>query len=189
MKYVFSPILAKMFHLEAEICAAKPNSNVEYYPPKPTGDGQLHVFLQLDILNLTSNEAKLDNDTFYLSYNYFPTASSLVENLNKLVLSHINNMHEQAEDSKVLKTSVFLLDAGDICSFVSVPNFKIGLSTFLLNVLKLENTDRSNTATLPSRLPSATREQLYVHSNIVEGHLINNDEQQLLRVINNSATV
>ena len=55
--------------------------------------------------------------------------------------------------------------------------------------MNLANTEDTNTATAIARLPSATREQLFVHCSIVEPHLVNNDEQQLLRVINNTAKV
>src|SRR5277367_7113119 len=98
-------------------------------------------------------------------------------------------MIDHAEDSNAVERRIFAVDNTDICSFTAVPNFTINLTSFLLNILNLENTEQSNTARVPARLPTATRQQLYIHSNIVEGHLINNDEQQLLRVINNSAQV
>ena len=141
---------------------------------------EAYFYVKLDISNLKSDNESLETVSFYLSYNYFPKVSSLIENLNTLAVDHVNNMIDHAEDSNAIERRIFALDNTDICSFTAVPNFTLNLTSLLLNILNLENTEQSNTARVPARLPTATRQQLYIHSNIVGGHLINNDEQQLL---------
>src|SRR5277367_7130655 len=89
--FEFSPILAQMFH-KTEVWTA-----TKIPPYKEYKFDEFWFYLKLDIS--TSNETYyLDDVSFYLSYNYFPNVSTLIENLNKLTVEHVNNMLEHVDD-------------------------------------------------------------------------------------------
>ena len=53
-------------------------------------------------------------------------------------------------------------------------------------MLQLPNTAESNKAAVPVTLLPPKRQTLYVHSNLVEAHFVNSDQEQIIRVINNN---
>jgi hypothetical protein len=136
----------------------------------------------------------VENDyemTFKLPFNYYPSAKTLIESLNTSCKEHIQKLIiQQASDQEIEGQEIFTLHERrrDICSFMPVEHFRIQLSSYLLNVLSLLNTDENNIGTNPITLVSANRPFLYVCSDVVLPHLINSDEYSLLRIINNNAS-
>jgi hypothetical protein len=124
--------------------------------------------------------------TIYLDHNYYPNARTLIEGLNQRILRYINQKLELSNDPDAVN-NIFSLDKLDNCTFTAPADCKIKLAPFLLNVLHLSNTDETNAGNVPIKLPSATRELLNVHTNIIQGHLVNQEVRSLLRVINNDA--
>jgi hypothetical protein len=125
-------------------------------------------------------------DTLHLTFNYYPTPKSLIENLNNIILSHINEKLDKCNVPDVA-SKAFSLDATDICTYTPIAECTVKLGDFMLKLLHLTDTTETNTAKYPMQLPSAIREMLYVHANIISWHFVNQDQRPLLRVINNSA--
>ena len=168
-----SPICAKMFHEEERF---------EYAAIGSIGFRKMQV--DKSVLHIAFNAKAF---SFALPHNYYPNTAILIETLNKLVMEKINNMPKEylGEDEII---TVFHVNVHGYCAFTPVPHFKVDIFPFLLNLLKLCNTMESNVASnTPDVLPSAARDKLFVHCSAVNPHLVNNDEMQLLRIINNTA--
>src|SRR6266566_2314021 len=98
----------------------------------------------------------------------------------------MNQLTEHFSD-RIVK-EMFSIDTAGKCSFSENKNFKIQISDCILALLKLDNTLLSHTATeLYSQFPEAVRPYFCVFCSLVKPHIVNNSEEQLLRVINNTA--
>jgi hypothetical protein len=104
--------------------------------------------------------------------------------LNTLCKKNIQSvMDQQLNERRV--NDIFTIQRG-YCSFHEIEDFEISISNYVLNVLKLENTEQSNVAKRPVELMSANRPYLNVYCDAVAPHLVNSEEYPLLRVINNN---
>lgn len=117
-----------------------------------------------------------------LGYNYYPTAKTMIDALNEAVveLSGIIN-------SKPIEP-VFGINIKGICTYTEHPKYRITLSSYLLKLLHLPDTSKSQPGTAFFVMPTSTREFLYIHSDMLDSHSYNN-ETNVLRVINNDRAV
>ena len=74
-----------------------------------------------------------------------------------------------------------------MCHFEADVEFQVEMSPFLLQVLNLSNTTKSNTAVDSVKLIAAIRPFLNVHCNAAAPHYVNSDEFSIMRVISNNA--
>ena len=85
--------------------------------------------------------------------------------------------------SKPIATSLFSLNDNGLCTFTESTKFQVTLTSYLLNLIHLQNTSTSHTATTIFVIPTATREFFYVHSDMLDSHTYSS-ETNVLRVIN-----
>src|SRR3981189_1797474 len=91
-------------------------------------------------------------------------------------------------NSKPIDRSLFGLDDKGMCTFTKHSKFDATLSTYLTQMLQLTNTSTSQTGSAFFIMPTATREFLYLHTDMLDSHSYNS-ETDVLRVINNDRAV
>ena len=131
--------------------------------------------------------------TLSIPHNFYPTAQSLCDWLNKSIMSVAGEAADAKEQDpplfsmqKVQENTLGATNTGK-CVFKPHPFFKITLHPFLLKLLHLENTDQEQIGNNIVLMPSATREFLYVYTNIIPSHTYSG-ATNILRVINNNSS-
>src|SRR5271167_2046583 len=119
-----------------------------------------------------------------LPFNFYPTPKSMIDAINELILKSSAILN-----SKPIKdTSLFSLDDKGVCIFTEHDKIGVVLSPYLNKLLHMRNTNTSPTGSALFVMPSATREFLYVHTDMLDSRSYNN-ESNVLRVINNDGAV
>ena len=122
-----------------------------------------------------------------LSYNYYPNAQSLVENLNMQVVETMYKIAALQHSEQDFENIFCYHEVGSLVLYKSIFQFNVTLSTYTLKMLNLAHTNYTNNGTAAIKLPPAVRPFLHVYCNIIMPQPINDDEYPLLRVINNNA--
>ena len=174
----------------ASIKFSKPMQDALNVPP------QTKVYCGVEATSLIGNiqpkrAPEVDNSynelSFNLNFNYYPSSKSLVENLNSQCVDAMYKIAAMQHSEQDFEKVFIYHDAGDLATYSLVDDFKVTISDHMLKVLDLPHTDYTNTGTVAINLPSAVRPFLHIHCNIIAQQLVNDDEFQLLRVINNNA--
>ena len=135
------------------------------------------------ILKIPPPDAPLATTSENLDYNFYPTAKSMIDALNTVI-----SKCSSVLNSKPIDRSLFGLDDNGMCTFTKHSKFDVTLSTYLTQMLQLTNTSTSQTGSAFFIMPTATREFLYVHTDMLDSHSYNS-ETDVLRVINNDREV
>src|SRR6266853_284490 len=125
---------------------------------------------------------------FQLSHNYYPTAKLLIDNLNTLTSNKINilfNLYKLDHHGE----PIFTIDNEDVCSFKATKNVIVEISPQLLKILQLHDTLESNTGKSGVTLPNGVRSFFHLYCDLILPHYVNSEEESLLRIINNTATI
>ena len=135
------------------------------------------------IFKLPPSAAPLATISENLGYNFYPTAKSMIDALNNIIWKCSSILN-----SKPIDKSLFGLDDNGMCTLIEDSKFSVTLSIYLMQLLQLTNTSTTQTGRAFFIMPTATREFLYVHTDMLDSHSYNS-ETNVLRVINNDRAV
>lgn len=136
-----------------------------------------------------------DDDTPWKNYeasrrlrnNFYPTITSLVEELNGVVAESMLDIATRRKSST--KSFTFFSVQNNIVKFEGKDGFTVLLSTGLLTLMNLPSSwlTKSVMGSIAVIMKSYKRSHMYVHLDCLDHHYINNNVSDLLKVIPNSA--
>lgn len=147
-----------------------------------TKQGEITGFIEGNISKIAPYVATLPY-TKALGYNFYPTAKTIIDALNKVISDSCGILM-----SKCLDKHLFSVGEDGVCTFEAHAKIGVKISSYLLKLLHLPNTDATHKGTAYCVMPAASREFLYVHSDMLDSNNYNNGNT-VLRVINNDRAV
>jgi hypothetical protein len=123
----------------------------------------------------------------HLPYDFYPTSTSLINQLNEVIMKLKVDLDTQRKASNSDFTFFSLNDG--VVTYSTKAGYKVLLSPALLKMMHLQNDWLVNnvTATKTFIIQSYKRNHLYVHLDCLDHHYINNNVSDLIRVVPNNA--